>query len=118
MAIGQWAVVLRQVQRMFQGGSIAGLTKGQLLDRFVCYREGLTHEEAADRLGWPVGTVKGRLSRAREKLRERLTRRGVALPSVAFSTNLARVASATIPAELFRTTTIASIQLASGKTLT
>ena len=28
----------------------------------LCYLEGLTHEGAADRLGWPVGTVRGRLS--------------------------------------------------------
>ena len=43
----------------------------------LCYLEGLTHEGAADQLGWPVGTVRGRLSRARDLLRSRLTRRGV-----------------------------------------
>lgn len=42
-----------------------------------CYLEGQTNEEAASRLRCPVGTVKGRLSRAREKLRDRLSRRGV-----------------------------------------
>ena len=47
----------------------------------LCYLEGLTHEEAADRLGWPVGTVKGRLSRSRDLLRSRLTRRGLTLAS-------------------------------------
>ena len=30
----------------------------------LCYLEGRTHEEAARELKWPVGTVKGRLSRA------------------------------------------------------
>lgn len=45
----------------------------------LCYLEGLTHESAAGQLGWPVGTVRGRLSRAREILRKRLMRRGLAL---------------------------------------
>ena len=44
----------------------------------LCYLEGLTHEEAAGQLGLPVGTVKVRLMRARERLRGRLIRRGLA----------------------------------------
>ena len=44
----------------------------------LCYLEGHTHEQAAQRLGWPVGTVRSRLSRARERLRGRLLRRGFA----------------------------------------
>ena len=47
------------------------------------YLEGLTHDQAASRLGWPVGTVRSRLARARERLRSRLTRRGLA-PGVQF----------------------------------
>jgi RNA polymerase sigma factor (sigma-70 family) len=42
----------------------------------LCYLEGQTYEEAAHRIGCPVGTVRVRLSRARERLRERLTHRG------------------------------------------
>ena len=49
----------------------------------LSYLEGKTNEEVAGVLGWPVGTVKGRLSRARELLRSRLSRRGLAL-SAAF----------------------------------
>lgn len=46
----------------------------------LCDLQGLTHEEAARRLGRPVGTVSARISRARDRLRGRLSRRGVALP--------------------------------------
>ena len=43
----------------------------------LCYLEGLTHEAAAERLGRPVGTVRSRLATARDRLRARLTRRGL-----------------------------------------
>jgi RNA polymerase sigma factor (sigma-70 family) len=41
----------------------------------LCYLEGKTNEEAARQLQWPIGTLKIRLSRARELLRSRLARR-------------------------------------------
>ena len=44
----------------------------------LSYLEGKTNEEVAELLHWPVGTVKGRLSRGRALLRSRLMRRGVA----------------------------------------
>jgi RNA polymerase sigma factor (sigma-70 family) len=44
----------------------------------LCYLEGLACETAALRLGLPVGTVKSRLWRGRERLRDQLIRRGVA----------------------------------------
>jgi RNA polymerase sigma factor (sigma-70 family) len=47
----------------------------------VCDMEGLSHEKAARQLGWPVGTVKSRLARARQLLRGRLTARGLAAPT-------------------------------------
>jgi RNA polymerase sigma factor (sigma-70 family) len=43
----------------------------------LCHVEGLRHEEVAHRLGCPIGTVESRLSRARQQLRARLTRRGL-----------------------------------------
>jgi RNA polymerase sigma-70 factor (ECF subfamily) len=50
----------------------------------LCYLEGLTHEMAAERLGWPVGSVKSRLAWARDRLRARLTRRGLAPTNLPF----------------------------------
>jgi RNA polymerase sigma factor (sigma-70 family) len=43
----------------------------------LCYLEGKTNEQAAAQLQWPIGTVKGRLWRARSQLRDRLSRRGL-----------------------------------------
>ncbi len=43
----------------------------------LCHMQGLRHDEVAHRLGCPVGTVESRLSRARQQLRARLTRRGL-----------------------------------------
>jgi RNA polymerase sigma factor (sigma-70 family) len=62
----------------------------------LCYLEGLTHEQAASRLRWPVGTVKTRLSRGRGRLRSRLEKQGrpslLLLPANAFrAENLAEL---------------------------
>ena len=54
----------------------------------LCYLKGRTHEEAARQLKWPIGTVQGRLARARELLQARLTRRGVAPATGAISVTL------------------------------
>ena len=48
------------------------------LPLLLCHVEGLRHDEVAQRLGCPVGTVESRLSRARQQLRARLERRGLA----------------------------------------
>ena len=45
----------------------------------LCDLEGRTHKEAASQLGWPIGTVSSRLSRARSMLAKRLSRRGLSL---------------------------------------
>jgi RNA polymerase sigma-70 factor (ECF subfamily) len=38
----------------------------------LCYTSGLTHEEAAEVLQWPLGTVKTNILTAKEKLRHYL----------------------------------------------
>jgi RNA polymerase sigma factor (sigma-70 family) len=45
----------------------------------LCWLEGLSTESAGERLRCPQGTILSRLSRARERLRKRLARRGVTL---------------------------------------
>ena len=69
----------------------------------LCYFEGRTHDEAAAALEWPVGTVRSRLSRAREMLRSRLVRRGLtpAVAATAAAGNGA-TARAEVPARLAR----------------
>ena len=77
---------------------------GRLPERFrsavvLCDVGGLSYDEAAEQLGCAVGTLKSRLSRGREKLRSRLTRRGLA-PSAAGVALHEQVASAAVPASL------------------
>jgi RNA polymerase sigma-70 factor (ECF subfamily) len=45
----------------------------------LCDLNGRTHEEAAEQLGWPAGSMSRRLARARALLRRRLIHRGVSL---------------------------------------
>jgi RNA polymerase sigma factor (sigma-70 family) len=48
----------------------------------LCFFEGLTHAEAASRTGWPIGTVAGRLARAKDLLSQRLSKKGVGVAAV------------------------------------
>ena len=48
----------------------------------LCYLEGQTQDEAAQRLGWSKSTLRRRLEQAREALGSRLTRRGIAWSAV------------------------------------
>jgi HlyD family secretion protein len=76
----------------------------------LCYLEGLTHEEAASQLRVPVGTVKIRLSRGRERLRGRLIRRGLAPALIASA--LSASTRGAIPIPLLDITVKAAMQVA------
>jgi RNA polymerase sigma factor (sigma-70 family) len=81
----------------------------------LCYLQGKTNQEAAQLLAWPVGTVKGRLTRARELLKKRLTRRGVVISSAFLAAGLAPAAgSAAVPAALAESTVRAALLVAAG----
>lgn len=85
----------------------------------LCYLEGKTNEEVAQLLSWPVGTVKGRLSRARELLRARLTRRGLVLSAAFLLTALSResVFAEVVPPYLIDSSVQAAMQYARGGSL-
>ncbi len=76
----------------------------------LCYFEGRTHDEAAAALDWPVGTVRSRLSRARDLLRTRLTRRGLAPAVAAIGAEWpVPAARAGVPSPLLRATLEAAV---------
>ena len=70
-----------------------------------CDLQGCTRAEAARQLGWPEGTLKVRLMRARSLLSKRLTRQGVALSAGTLAVVLSqKAASAAVPAALLSST--------------
>src|SRR5438132_8146916 len=82
----------------------------------LCYLEGKTNEEAARQLHWPAGTVKGRLARGRDMLRNRLARRGLAPAMTALAALMAEnTASATLPAPLVLATVRAAVSFTAGQ---
>ena len=73
----------------------------------LCHLQGYTVEEAAKLLGTTDGQLRGRLFRGREKLRERLAKRGVALSLTALVVGLTSASAMALPLAL-RTATISA----------
>ncbi len=78
----------------------------------LCYLEDMTYQQAADQLRWSEATTRGRLARARDLLRARLTRRGVTLAGTGLF--VAGTASA-VPAALVQATVRAARHLGLGR---
>ena len=99
------------------GEDLTGLIHAEidrLPDRFrmpvvLCDVEGRTYEEAARHLRCPVGTIKSRLARGRERLRGRLARRGLA------AAGLRPEAMPAAPTSLVQDTIRAAMAFAAGK---
>jgi RNA polymerase sigma factor (sigma-70 family) len=80
----------------------------------LCYSAGLTTAEAAERLGWPKGTVLTRLAWARERLQRILSRRGVAPAALA---GLAATPASSAASPWVRQTTLAAAASLAGQSL-
>ncbi len=92
----------------------------QLPDRFrsafvLCYFQGKSVDEAAMELRCARGTVMSRLFRARQRVRRRLTRRGVAVPATLVAGTAAEATlSAAMPPLVLRDTLHAALAFAAG----
>jgi RNA polymerase sigma factor (sigma-70 family) len=95
--------------------AIAGLPEKYRAPFVMHHLEGLTVAEVAHRLGCPEGTAAVRLARAKERLRARLARQGLAWCAGALALGLARGASAAVPAPLATATVQAALGSAAGQ---
>ena len=93
---------------------ISQLPEKYALPLVLCYLEGKTNAQAAKQLGWPEGSISRRLSRARELLRSRLARRGLAMSVALIAAVFAREAAAAAPAGLLAATARAATLAAQG----
>jgi RNA polymerase sigma factor (sigma-70 family) len=81
----------------------------------LCDLEDRPHKDVARQLGWPEGTLSGRLTRGRRMLAERLSRRGVVLSHGMLSALLVQNASASVPAAVVTSTVTAASLFAAGQ---
>jgi RNA polymerase sigma factor (sigma-70 family) len=93
---------------------------GRLPERYrapvvLCLVEGLSHEEAARHLGWPVGTLKSRLAGGRERLRSRLVRRGLTPGATLLAAPVARATRAAVPGSLVDATARAAVRAVTSR---
>jgi RNA polymerase sigma factor (sigma-70 family) len=98
---------------------VAGLPERYRRAVVLCHFEGLSHSEAARLLGCAPGTVGSLVSRARDLLRIRLTRRGLSAGAVALIAVLEpKLVSAAVPLSLEQATIQAAVSFATNRAAT
>jgi uncharacterized protein (TIGR03067 family) len=105
--VDRWRVILEEIDR---------LSDRHRIPIILCDVENMTYDEAARSLGCPIGTVKSRLARGRERLRDRLVRRGLGPGAARLSLGrLAEPDRAAVPPALGENTIRASVSVAAAK---
>jgi RNA polymerase sigma factor (sigma-70 family) len=105
----------RDVQALLDQ-ELNGLPENYRLPILLCDLAGKTLKDAAQQLGWPQGSLAGRLARGRKLLAKRLASRGAVLSAGSLATVVSQnAASACLPTGLMSSTVKAAVMIAAGQ---
>jgi RNA polymerase sigma-70 factor (ECF subfamily) len=108
---GQW----RDLQPLLDQ-ELNGLPENYRLPILLCDLEGQAIKEATQQLGWPQGTLAGRLARGRKLLAKRLANRGLVLSAASLVAVVSQnTVSAGVPTSVMNSTGKAATLIAAGQ---